>query len=65
MPRPEDLSPNGKPVIDVKEAADLYGVSVPKMYEICRSEGFPKCKSSGQIKIPYRKFIEWILNDAS
>ena len=63
MPRPEDIAPNGKAVLSVKEAAELMGVSVPTMYEYAKIKGFPKLKCSKQVMVPYRKFIEWLNDD--
>ena len=64
MPRPEDLSPDGHVFVGISEMAAILGVSVNKMYEISRSEGFPRMRSAKMIRVPYRKFIEWAERDA-
>lgn len=48
----------------VKEAAELLGISAPKMYEICRIDGFPCIHIGRSIKIPKVEFREWISKKA-
>ncbi|MBR1826628.1 MAG: excisionase family DNA-binding protein [Clostridia bacterium] len=54
------LSPSGKLAINVKEAAGLLGVSLPKMYEFVHQEGFPQIKNGNGFLIPYAQFVEWV-----
>lgn len=54
-----ELSPSGKIAISVKEASQLMGVSVPKMYDYVHMEGFPVIRDKNIYRIPYRAFVEW------
>jgi excisionase family DNA binding protein len=48
----------------VKEAADLIGISVPKMYETVKIEGFPVVRFGRKIVIPKAEFKEWLSREA-
>lgn len=54
------LSPNGKLTLTPKEASELMGISLPKMYEFLHQEHFPKVKNGRTYIIPYAAFVEWI-----
>lgn len=49
----------------VKEAADLIGVSLPKMYETVKIEGFPVVRFGRKIVIPKIEFKEWLSREAT
>ena len=53
-------SPGEKLTISVQEAADLIGISKPKMFELLRSGEIP-CKRIGKkILISHQVLVEWI-----
>ncbi|MDO4175221.1 MAG: helix-turn-helix domain-containing protein [Eubacteriales bacterium] len=58
-------SPNGKLCINVKEAADLCGISMASMYEIARREDFPSIRAGKRIIIPYDRFVRWLNETAA
>ena len=47
-------------VYNIKEAARELKVSVPFMYEIAKSKGFPSIRLGNRIVIPVDKFNEWL-----
>ncbi|VUZ26580.1 Uncharacterised protein [Acetobacterium wieringae] len=49
----------------VKEAADLIGISQPKMYEMVKIEGFPVIKIGRAIRIPKVEFKDWLSREAT
>ena len=53
---------NNKLTLTVTEAADLLGISKPKMYELVRQNTFRSIKVGKKILISYKSFIEWIRN---
>lgn len=48
----------------VKEAADLIGISKPKLYELCHKQGFPAIFIGRAIRIPKAEFKEWLSREA-
>ena len=46
--------------LDVKDAAQMIGISLPRMYDLVHSKGFPKIQIGRRIVIPTEKFFEWI-----
>lgn len=53
-------SPNGKLCINVKEAANLCGISQTSMYELTHRADFPCIHVGKRIVIPYERFVRWI-----
>lgn len=49
----------------VKEAADLIGISKPKMYELCHRTDFPAIFIGRAIRIPKAEFREFISREAT
>jgi len=41
-----------KKTYNVPEAAKVIGVSVPTLYQLCKSEGFPAIRLGARIVIP-------------
>ena len=49
-----------KLVFNISEAAKCLGVSRPKMYELCRQEGFPVLQIGTRKLIPIEPLREWV-----
>ena len=45
---------------NVEEAAQVLGISKPKMYQICQSEGFPAVRLGTRIVIPIDRLDAWL-----
>ena len=50
---------------NVKEAAKVVGISVPKMYDLCHARNFPAIFLGRRIVIPMDKLHEWLETKAS
>ena len=48
-----------KKTYTVSEAANVIGVSVPKMYQLCRADSFPAIRLGSRIVIPISKLEDW------
>ena len=51
--------------ISVGEAAELLGVSKPKVYELLKRDDFPACKLGGRVVISYDGLRDWMLNEVN
>lgn len=49
-----------KSTISVKELSSQMGISIPKAYELVKTEGFPKIRIGTRILIPVEAFNEWL-----
>lgn len=49
-----------KLTLSVQEAADLLGISKPKMFELLRDEEIPYKKFGKKILISYQVLVDWI-----
>jgi len=49
-----------KLTLSVHQAADALGVNHLKIYDLCRTAGFPSIKFGNRIVIPVIQFLEWI-----
>ncbi len=58
----DQATENEKLTLTVTEAAELLGISKPKMYELVRMNIFRSIKVGKKILISYKSFIEWIRN---
>jgi excisionase family DNA binding protein len=47
---------------NVPEAAKALGISVPKLYQLCKTKDFPACRLGARIVIPIDRLEHW-LND--
>lgn len=57
-----ELEKNGKfkLTLDIVETSMILGINKIKMYELARSDGFPKIVLGNRILIPVIPFMEWI-----
>lgn len=49
---------------NVSEAARALGVSRPKMYELCRQEGFPVLVVGSRKLVPIEPLREWVRSNS-
>ena len=49
---------------NIAEAAQVLGISKPKMYQICQSEGFPAVRLGARIVIPIELLDQWLAKQA-
>jgi excisionase family DNA binding protein len=55
-----------RPVISVKQAAEMLGVSRPAIYNLCERDDFPACIRLGKRKLIMReKFMDWLNDQAA
>lgn len=50
--------------LSVDEASKALGINKIKMYELTRTENFPKLKLGNRIVIPILQLLDWIENNA-
>lgn len=51
-----------KMTMSVREMADQMGISLPKAYELTKTDGFPVIRVGTRILIPMDAFREWLAN---
>ena len=51
-------------VYNVTETAQALGISVPKAYQLCQSEGFPAVRLGARIVIPIDMLDQWLARQA-
>ena len=51
---------NNRVALTPAEAAKLIGISMPKMYELCRRSDFPAIRIGKSIRIPKSRFEAWL-----
>lgn len=51
--------------INVKELAKQLGISLPKAYELIKTDGFPSVHLGKRIIIPVTALQEWLSNNAN
>ena len=49
---------------NVAEAAQVIGISKPKMYQLCQVEGFPAVRLGARILIPIDMLDRWLSEQA-
>ena len=47
-------------LLSVAEAAELLGISTPKMHQVVKIDGFPVTYDFGHAKIPSDLLLKWI-----
>ena len=52
-----------KKTYNVPEAAKVLGISTQKLYQLCKTEGFPVVRLGARLVIPICQLDSW-LNDA-
>lgn len=50
-----------KETISVQELSTQMGISLPKAYELVKTEGFPSIRIGTRILIPVDAFREWLV----
>lgn len=50
-----------KATMSVQELSAQMGISLPKAYELVKSEGFPSIRIGTRILIPVDAFREWLV----
>ena len=50
-----------KTSMSVQELSAQMGISLPKAYELVKSEGFPSIRIGTRILIPVDAFREWLI----
>ena len=50
-----------KTTMSVQELSTQMGISLPKAYELVKSEGFPSIRIGTRILIPVDAFREWLI----
>ena len=50
-----------KTTMSVQELSAQMGISLPKAYELVKSEGFPSIRIGTRILIPVDTFREWLI----
>lgn len=50
-----------KATMSVQELSAQMGISLPKAYELVKSEGFPSIRIGTRILIPVDAFHEWLI----
>ena len=50
-----------KATMSVQELSAQMGISLPKAYELVKSEGFPSLRIGTRILIPVDAFREWLV----
>ena len=50
-----------KTTMSVQELSAQMGISLPKAYELVKSEGFPSLRIGTRILIPVDAFREWLV----
>lgn len=50
-----------KTTMSVQELSAQMGISLPKAYELVKSEGFPSIRIGTRIFIPVDAFREWLI----
>lgn len=50
-----------KTTMSVQELSAQMGISLPKAYELVKSEGFPSIRIGTRILIPVDAFREWLV----
>ena len=50
-----------KTTMSVQELSAQMGISLPKAYELAKSEGFPSIRIGTRILIPVDAFREWLV----
>ena len=62
------ISPQGDPLarrtVTPREAAQMLGVPLPRMYQFIRRDNFPKIKNGNKYLIPIERFNDWISQEA-
>lgn len=53
-----------KLIYTTREAANLIGISIPKMLELCHREDFPAIWIGRAIRIPKVEFKDWLSREA-
>lgn len=53
-----------KLTITVKEMSEMLGISIPKAYDLVKSEGFPSIQLGRRIVVPFEPFKQWIEEQA-
>ena len=53
-------SPGMKLTLSVREAAELIGISKPKVYELIRNRVIPSIHIGKKIVVPYQPFMDWL-----
>ena len=56
----QQSSPGTKMTLSVREAAELIGISKPKMYELIHSHEIPSIHVGKKITISRRALMEWL-----
>lgn len=51
----------GKTTMSVQELSAQMGISLPKAYELAKSEGFQSIRIGRRILIPVDAFREWLI----
>ena len=54
-----------KTTISVQELSAQMGISLPKAYELVKSNGFPTIRIGTRILIPVDAYKEWLMKTAS
>lgn len=49
-----------KKTYSVEEAAKVLGISTPKLYQLCHSDGFPAVRLGSRIVIPIDNLDKWL-----
>lgn len=57
---PSSFGSGQKLTLSVQEAADLLGISKPKMFELLRDEEIPYKRFGKKILISYQVLVDWI-----
>ena len=57
-----NLDPKTKPVMTVKEVAEILQCANGAVYDLCHSEGFTVLKIGKGYRIPTARFIAWLEN---
>ena len=50
---------------NVPEAAKALGISVPKLYQLCKTEDFPACRLGARIVIPIDRLDQWLIEQCT
>jgi excisionase family DNA binding protein len=54
-----------KTTMSVQELSAQMGISLPKAYELVKSEGFPTIRIGTRILIPVDAYKEWLLKNSA
>jgi len=54
-----------KMTISVQELAEQMGISLPKAYELTRTQGFPVIRVGARVLIPVLDFRRWLTENAT